>query len=247
MYNILIYFIKIVVTVCSLCFSITTINAQDIPAVKDSVVAKKDTLIKKEKRVVKFVKKQLQPKHLFIGIDVPKAILAATLKNRVVVEGIVETELTTRNWLTLQLGYANDNFDTYKLAYNTNTIGGLIGFNKTLFSFAGNYDYDNAFIGLGYGVSYTRIGDAKYNITDIWGTTSGTVPASNKLAHFAELNFGTRLYIAKGFIIGWRLQTKALLNNKNFANIAPLYIANYGNGDRATSINFNIMLTKKLW
>jgi Domain of unknown function (DUF6048) len=186
------------------------------------------------------------PVAYYVGIDAAKAVYNIVDKDRLRLECLTEAFLKNTNWFTIQVGMANAKFASNLLQYSSNSSGMLLSTSKSLFPFNNATEMDNAFVGIGYGVATNQISEAKYKIADVWGVTNGVIPSSNKIAHFAELNLGFRVGITQRLMASWRIQGKAILNNNNFNSIAPIYIANYGSGDKSTSFGYNFVLTYRV-
>jgi hypothetical protein len=189
---------------------------------------------------------QWRPTAYFVGTDVAKAIYNIADTNKLRVEFVAEAFLKNTNWLTVNIGISNAKYTTDLLRYNSKSSGVLISVSKSLFPFVNNKEMDNAFVGIGYGIASNTMSEASYTIKDIWGETNGVIPTSTKIAHFAELNLGFRIAITPRLMASWRIQGKALLNNKAFTAIKPIYIANYGSGDGSTSFGYNFIVTYRL-
>jgi Domain of unknown function (DUF6048) len=188
-----------------------------------------------------------QPTAYFIGIDAAKTIYNLFDPKRVRLETSLDMCLPNKNWLCVNASYVNASFSSPSLAYNSNSSGLLLAMHKSLFPFINSIDKDNGFIGLGYGVSINDIGEAQYTISDIWGESKGTVGAKTNTAHFVELNAGFRMAVKPRWIVGWRIQGKAMINGKTFRSIAPVYIANYGSGDKSAIFGYNLMVCYRIF
>jgi hypothetical protein len=235
--------------ICILCF-VNIANAQNTSTI-DSTKAPIDTVVKNKSFIAKVKTSALfansQPKALYVGIDAAKLVYNLLDSNRLRIETYAELFLKNKNWITANVGFANAKFSSTALQYSSQSSGVLVGYAKSLFPFISDKDMDNAFIGFGYGFALNRVGEATYTISDIWGTTTGITPANTNVAHFAELDAGFRMAITKRFMLGWRIQGKTILNAKVFKTIAPIYIANYGAGDKSTIFGYNLMATWRIW
>jgi hypothetical protein len=239
----------IISIICIVCF-VNIANAQNT-STTDSAKAPMDSVVKNNSFIGKIKSSALfansQPIALYVGIDAAKLAYNLFDSNRLRIETCAELFLKNKNWITANVGFANAKFSSTALQYNSQSSGVLIGYAKSLFPFISDKDMDNAFIGVGYGFAVNRVGEATYTITDIWGTTTGITPANTNVAHFAELHAGFRMAITKRLMLGWRIQGKTLLNAKVFTNISPIYIANYGAGDKSTIFGYNLMATWRIW
>jgi hypothetical protein len=190
---------------------------------------------------------QWMPSSYYIGIDPIKALYNTIDNNKQRYEAVVESYLKNGHWANVQIGYSSGKYNKAHLQYNTQSAGLILSAARTLFPKIKSDERDNAFIGIGYGASYYNNSNVAYVITDLWGTTSGSLNANKGIAHFAELNGGFRIGLTPRFMLGWRAQAKALLNNNTLNTIAPIYIANYGAGDKSSAFGWNFMLAYKLW
>jgi hypothetical protein len=189
---------------------------------------------------------QWKPTAYFVGADVAKAAYNFADTSKFRLEFVAEAFLKNTNWLTINIGITNAKFASEALQYNSQSSGVLVSMSKSLFPFINTKEMDNAFVGIGYGIAANTMSEATYTIKDIWGENIGTIPTSSKIAHFAELNLGFRLALNSKLMASWRIQGKALLNNKSFTSIKPIYIANYGSGDASTSFGYNFVLTYRI-
>jgi hypothetical protein len=200
---------------------------------------------KKNNAFTKYIKGLVPIKPYYIGIDVIKPIYTLLAQNNIRFEAIAEAPLKNKNWVSAQVAYGSYSYNTQKLIYNSNSSGILLGLNQPLFPLNHTTDNDNAYIGIGYGIAISNIGQATYTISDIWGTTTGIIPSRVGFNHFAELHAGLRMRLYKRWMLGWRFQAKTKLGNSS--SLAPLYIANYGRGDRSGNSTINLYLSYGIW
>ncbi len=221
---------------------------QPIDSVKTNIVdtLQKDSTNNKTTAWQKF-KQDYKPISVWLGVDIIKTPYTLLDKDKLRLEASVESFLTNKNWATLQMGIANAKFAAPQLTYQSTSIGAVASLGKSLFGYLYNKDVDNAFVGLGYGISYSRVAEATYTIADLWDTQNGIVPASNRLVQFAEINAGFRIALAPKWIVGWRMQAKAMLSNTNSSSLPALYVANYGSGEKSTAFGFNCLLQYQLF
>jgi hypothetical protein len=221
------------------CFCINFCNAQIDTSTNKNIISK-DSIAKKHFKLT-------IPKHYYIGLDIAKLFYNTIDPNKKRLEIAIDAPLQKSNWLTLNLGFASGKLKNDFIDYNSTSVGGSIGVNKSLFTPMHSKDVDNAFIGLAYGFAYNKTSEVNYTIKDIWGTSNGLIASKNIPTHWIELNAGFRFEITKNILLGWRIQGKTLLNQKVINSIAPIYIAPYGNGDRVSTFGYNFLVQYKLF
>jgi hypothetical protein len=57
-----------------------------------------------------------------------------------------------------------------------------------------------------------------------------------------EVTGGMRVELVKGLMAGWNVRGKFLLNTADFRDLAPLYVAGYGRGEKNAVFDFNLYL-----
>ncbi|MEZ5016264.1 MAG: DUF6048 family protein [Flavipsychrobacter sp.] len=143
-------------------------------------------------------------------------------------------------YLSLEGGYGTATVDYTDLKYNSTNTFVKVGYNKSMLSRIMPKDWDMAFIGVRYAVGFINRGDANYLIVDsTWGNTPGVVAGKTLTAHWAEVVGGVKVEVYKGFFLGWTARGKFLLNQKQFKELPPSYMAGYGKGDKNTIFDFN--------
>ena len=109
-------------------------------------------------------------------------------------------------------------------------------------------DRDGLFMGLRLAGTTIQRSQAYYSITDsVWGTTTGTVDAKNLKGFWLELVPGIRVSPYKHFFMGWTVRAKFLFNPKDLSELAPLYIAGYGKGDKNAVFDINFYISYALF
>jgi hypothetical protein len=206
-----------------------------------------DSLIKKSDSIVVLSnKKRFTINKLYVGIDPSKLVYNLFDSKKTRIEGHFDAHINKNIIVNGTLGYVNARLNNDRLIMNTNSVGAAVDVCRSLFPKMGEYDLDFAYIGVGYGFSFSRISAIDYKITDLWGTYSGTVPASNKGLHWLQLSAGFMMQVLPRIHAGWRVHGKALLNQSSLQDVAPLYSAPYGAGDKATIFGYNLMLSYRL-
>lgn len=178
-----------------------------------------------------------------IGIDVSKIVSSALQKQYSAYELQVDINYTPSVFLVSEFGYGNSIVDNEYLKYSSKNTFLRLGLDKTFFGKEFPGDYDNAFVGLRYGLSSITRSDAAYFVSDpIWGNTNGTIPNANFFVHWIELTGGFRMELFKNVFVGWNLRGKTFINPKKFELLPPSYVAGYGRGDKNTAFGFNFYI-----
>ncbi len=144
------------------------------------------------------------------------------------------------------LGNASVNYTgPVNLKYNSNNSFVRGGINRCILTRQSVDDWDAVFIGARLGVGFINRTKASYKVVDsIWGNTAeGTTPAQNFTGYWFELTGGMRMELVKHFFIGYLVRGKFLLNTSAFQDLAPVYVAGYGRGDKNAVFDFNFYLT----
>jgi Domain of unknown function (DUF6048) len=237
-----------------LVFNLCVCTAQ----VKDSIASKSivldaaakvavDSFTKKADSIsILLKKKKFTINKLYVGMDPSKLVFNLFDSSKTRIEGHCDVHINKNVIVNTTFGYVNARLNNARLNMNTNSIGASADVCKSLFSKMGAYDFDFAFIGVGYGFSLSRISDINYNISDLWGTYSGTIPATTKGLHWLQLSAGFMMQLHPKVHAGWRVHGKAILNQSNLQDVAPLYSAPYGAGDKATIFGYNLMLSYRI-
>jgi hypothetical protein len=212
-----------------LCFSMQAFGKQD-----DSLQAS----ISKPKKI-----KYKSFKYFRIGTDITKWIADASLQKYFTFE--IQADATFKKNLNLasELGYATSKVENEVLQFNANNIFMTLGVDKTILNKEQESDFDNAFVGVRYGLSMVNRSAANYFIKDpIWGNTSGIIPAQHFFAHWFELTGGFRLEVKKNIFAGWNIRFRTFINPDNFKQLPPAYLAGYGRADKNTSMGYNFYI-----
>lgn len=148
-------------------------------------------------------------------------------------------------YLTAEGGWGDSKVNYTDLKYTASNSFLQAGFNKSILTREGKKDWDMMMIGMRAGFAPINRGAVTYMIADpVWGNTlMQTVGSERYTALWLEVTGGMRVELYKGIMAGWNLRGKFLMNGKSFKDPAPLYIAGYGRGDKATSFVFNVYLS----
>ncbi len=191
----------------------------------------------------------LPPKtrQLRLGVDISKPIAAALQKDRMGIELMVDYYLRKELYLVAEGGGGNVRYHYPDLSYDASNTFFRFGIDKSMLARMDPGDWDMVFIGARYGMALVQMSSASYITKDpFWGETSGTLPARRFTGHWFEVTGGMRVEMVKGFFIGWNVRGRFLLNRSAFRELAPLYVAGYGRGDKNGIFDFNFYLSYAL-
>jgi hypothetical protein len=184
-------------------------------------------------------------KQLRFGVDISKPILNALIKSRQSYEVEVDYYHKKELYFAAEAGWGSaDVTDSAKtLVYNSSNVFLKAGINKAMLPRMSTTDWDMLFLGARYGIAFINRSDASYTTYDnFWGSTTGTIPAKNYTAHWAEITAGIKVELVRGFFAGYNVRARFLLNKKSFKELPPAYIAGYGRGDKGSIFDFNLYL-----
>jgi hypothetical protein len=216
-------------------------SSKAIPLTKDSTISKSDSLLALPK------KKRFMVQHLYLGIDPSKLVFNFFDSTKTRIEGHFDVHLNKNIIVNTTFGYVNAQLNNNKLVMSSNSAGATVDVCRSLFPKMGNFDLDFAFVGIGYGFSLNRISNISYSFSDLYGTYTGTVPASTKGLHWVQLSAGFMMQLKPKIHAGWRINGRALLNQSALLNVAPLYSAPFGAGDKSTVFGYNLMISYRLY
>ena len=177
---------------------------------------------------------------LRFSFDISKPIYNLTQETSKSYEGAVDYYIGKEVYGVLEMGAGNSVYEYADLSYRSSNSFVRVGVDKTLIKRLSGNDWDAAFIGVRYGLAFINRSDASYTITDsLWGTTSGTIPASTFTAHWAQVTGGVRVELLPHLMAGWNISARFMLNEKAFGELSPVFIAGYGKGDKSVAFDFN--------
>lgn len=178
-----------------------------------------------------------------IGIDLTKIAASFLQNNYNVFEAQADVYYKKDLYFAAEFGYGNSKVSNQYLNYKSNNTFIRLGLDKTFFGRDFKGDFDNAFVGLRYGLAFINRGESTYAIEDIiWGNTNGIIPSESFLAHWLELTGGFRMELVKNIFVGWNARVKTFINPKKFELLPPSYVAGYGRGDKNTAFSYNLYL-----
>ena len=181
---------------------------------------------------------------LCVAVDIAQPISCSFAKNRRCYEAAIDYYLGKEIYGLLEGGFGNATSSYTDLEYKSNNVFFRAGINKSILLRLDNSDWDMGFIGVRYGFAAVNRGAGTYTIVDnIYGNTSGTIPAKSIQAHWAEIAGGMRVAVLKDICAGWTIRGKFLLNAKAFNELAPSFIAGYGKGDKGSVFDYNFYIS----
>ena len=206
--------------------------------------AQEDSTVITAKKEEKIIAAQRQFR---IGVNISTPLITAFVNDsatrRSGYEVTLDYCLKNDSYIVLEAGFGSSKISYPELSYSSNNSYARIGIDKSMLQRLFPNDWDMLFIGVRYGIAFINRSEATFTTTDdFWGTTTGTIPSQNLLAHWAELNAGMRVELLNNFFAGYNLRAKFLVNSKAFRELPPAYIAGYGKAERSTVFDFNFYL-----
>lgn len=181
---------------------------------------------------------------LTIGVEVARPVMNNLVSNKRGYELEASYYLKKELYLVAEGGWGSSDVAYEDLKYSTRNTFVRVGFNKILLPRDKPTDWGGMFMGMRAGVADISRSAATYTITDsIWGAQTASVSGRSFQGYWAELTGGVRVELVKGLMAGWNLRGKFLLNGKQFKDLAPLYVAGYGGGDKNAVFDINFYLS----
>jgi len=175
-----------------------------------------------------------------VGIDLSKVVSSALQKQYDVLEFQADVYYKKDLYFAAEFGTGNSLVENNYLKYKSHNTFISLGLDKTFFGKDFRGDFDNAFVGLRYGLGLINRGEAGYAIHDtVWGNTQGLIPAEHFIAHWLELTGGFRMELIKNIFVGWNVRARTFINPKKFEKLPPSYVAGYGRGDKNSNFGYN--------
>ncbi len=190
-------------------------------------------------------KKKIQAgRQLCIGIDAVHPVLNSLVSDRFGYEFAIDYYTHNEMYLTAEGGWGGATVNYSDLKYGSTNNFLRFGFNKSILARDRPTDWDMMFIGFRAGVSDVHRTPATFTVMDsVWGNASGSAPGKNFFAYWAEITGGMRVEFVRGLFGGWNIRGKFMLNGRSFNDLAPLYIAGYGKGDKNVNFDFNVYIS----
>jgi hypothetical protein len=189
-------------------------------------------------------KKETAGHQLCIGADIVHPVMNNYTNDRYGYEFEADYYLRNEFYLVGEGGWGGSTVNYTDLKYTTTNDFFRLGFNKTILTRNGPKDWDMMFFGLRMGYADVTRSNATYVITDsLWGSPTGSTSGKSFPVYWMELNLGMRVELLKGLLAGWTLRGKFVMNGRSFNDLAPLYIAGYGKGDKNTKFDLNVYVS----
>jgi hypothetical protein len=228
--NICAYFFTLIFSLCAV-GSATAVYAQADTTATDTTE-------------VKVKKKDLAGHQLCIGADIFHPIIGIWQKDRSAYEIAADYYLRNEYFAVCELGWGSSEMNYPDLKYSTTNQFLRAGFNKSVLTREKPSDWDMMLIGFRLGAAAINRSTANYTIIDsLWGNSPGTTNGKTFGALWVEITAGMRVELVKGFCAGWNIRGKFLMNGAAFKDLAPLYVAGYGRGDKNSIFDFNMYLS----
>ena len=181
---------------------------------------------------------------LCIGVDIVRPIENAFVSDRIGYEFQADYYLHNELYLAAEGGWGSSTVTYTDLKYNTRNTFYRLGFNKILLARENKKDWGGMFMGLRLAMAPISRSAANYTVIDsVWGNGSGSLGPKEITSFWMEVTGGVRVELVKGLMAGWNIRGKFMLNNKQLKDLAPLYIAGYGRGDKNAVFDFNFYLS----
>ena len=192
-----------------------------------------------------------EPKHkdtaghqLTLGFDIVHPVENYFNKNQQGYEFAAEYYLHNEIYAAAEGGWGSSSVDYSDLKYSTKNSFYRIGLNKILLARDGPADWGGMFMGLRLGFANIQRSAATYTVVDsLWGNSTGAIADKTLNSYWMEINGGVRVELVKGLMAGWTVRGKFMLNSKQLQDLAPLYIAGYGRGDKNAVFDFNFYVS----
>ena len=183
-------------------------------------------------------------RQLTIGFDFGRILFNNLFPSRKGYEIQADYNWSDNLFFAAEAGWGRGKIDYSFLSYTTKGTFVRIGINKILLGRLGPNDFDNAFIGVRYGMGFGNMSDAVFSISSPFGGISdGAAPGQSYFVHWGELVGGLRVGLWGNFYAGWTVRGKFLFNSGTFNDLSPNYIPGFGKGDKTTIFDFNFYLS----
>ena len=192
----------------------------------------------------KVKKKDLAGHQLNIGFDISRPVINSLVSNQMGYEFAADYYMHNELYLAAEGGWGSSTVNYTDLKYNTKNDFLRFGFNKSILTRDRPTDWDMMFVGMRVAAANVNRTPATFTVIDsVWGSNTGSSAGKDFTAVWAELTGGMRVEFFKGLSAGWNFRGKILLNNRSFNDLAPLYIAGYGKGDKNVVFDLNVYIS----
>ncbi len=187
--------------------------------------------------------KELAGHQLAIGFDMSRPVINYFATNKQGYEFAADYYLKNEIYLAAEGGWGSSDVNYTDLKYSTTNTFYRFGVNRILLPRENPKDWSGVMLGGRLAMASIDRSAATYTITDsLWGNSTGNVAGKSFNGYWMEVLGGVRLELYKGIIAGWTIRGKFMLNARSFNDLAPLYIAGYGRGDKNAAFDFNFYL-----
>lgn len=206
--------------------------------VTDSVMVKTDSVSTLP------VKKDSAGHQLVIGFDVFHPVLNYFAKDRYGYEITADYYIRKELYLFAEGGLGGSTVNYADLKYNTTNYFARFGINRAIVPREKPKDWDMMFIGTRIAFAPIHRAPATFTVIDsLWGNSQGSLAGKDLLGYWFELVGGMRVEFGHNLIAGWTIRGKFLLDESQFRQLAPLYVAGYGSGDKNVVFDFNLYIS----
>ena len=178
------------------------------------------------------------PLNIRLGIDVSGPIIHALNKESVSYEGFASVDYNEKISFALNAGYAKNSISKYQYDYEASGIYFKPGIDYNILKPQLSQGAYWAGVGVRYGISAFSFESSNIKYSDIWGTTTFSLPSERRLAHFLEINSGFQANVTKHLTLGWRISLSKILYSGSKRDIKPIMIPGYGNRENGVSLGF---------
>lgn len=181
---------------------------------------------------------------LSVGFDVSRFLFNNLFPSRQGYEIQADYNWKKNLYWAAEAGWGKGNVDYSFLKYQTKGSFLRLGIEQSLLGILGPKDFDNAFIGVRYGIGLGNMSNVHFTVPSPFGGTSeGNAPGQSYWVHWGEIVAGVKVSIWNNFYAGWMIRGKFLINPKTFKTLSPNYIPGFGKGDKNTVFDFNFYLS----
>ena len=183
-------------------------------------------------------------RHLSLGVDIYHPVMNQFVSGRSGIDFSLDYYTRHDIYVVAEGGFGTSKVNYSNLQYNTSNSFYRAGVNRSLVLRQDSTDWNNMFIGFRGAAAAIHRGPASYVVTDsLWGNETGSQPGKDFVAAWLELCLGVRVQLFGSVSAGWTISGKFMMNGKSFSDLAPLYIAGYGRGDKNSSFDFDFYLS----
>ena len=232
-----------VISIVLLLLCASFVHAQDttalpvrpaVPATQADSTKTKDSLAKKVQ----------YGRQLTLGVDVILPVRNYFETSRQGFEFQADYYTHNEMYLAAEVGWGSSEVAYPDLKYTTSNKFIRLGFNKVLLPRESPTDWGGLILGLRMAAAAINRSNVSYTVIDsLWGNAGGSLGGKSFGGYWFEINAGVRLELYKGIMAGWLIHGKFLLNSSKFRDLAPLYVAGYGRGDKNAVFDFNFYLS----